>query len=85
MFPCGMKFNQKHQACPGDELRELSADPANLDIMARHQHAFDSAMDAHMARKVGSPREAILPLLEIHQLIPTDASVDRDFLTGENT
>jgi hypothetical protein len=85
MFPTGIKFNHENHGCPGDELRELSADAQNLDIMSRYQAVFDAAIDAHMAGKIGTRQEAILPLLEIHGLVPLAGDMDRDFLTGENT
>lgn len=57
----------------------------NDRILSRHQAAFDAGMDAFMERKTGSLFDAVLPLLEIQQLVPLHPLMDRDFLTGLNT
>ncbi|MBZ5673693.1 MAG: hypothetical protein LAP61_05545 [Acidobacteriia bacterium] len=79
MFKSGLEFNSAE-----DEARHHASSAENLDILARHQKAFDAGMDAHLAGKTGSLFEATLPLLQLQRLVPVE-NLDRDFLTGETT
>jgi hypothetical protein len=76
MFKSGLEFNSLE-----DEARHHVASAENLDILARHHKAFDAGMNAHLAGKSGSLFEAMLPLLALQRLVPTE-DMERDFLNA---
>jgi hypothetical protein len=85
MFRTGLRLvteNVRAFAEQEDAARHHAASPENLRIMAKYQNIHDTAIEAHAAGKVQSPREAIGPLLEVSGLVPTDPMIDRDFLNG---
>ena len=81
MFPSGMRFISESLEY---EARHHAASPENIAILEKHQIAFDAALDAHMAGKIGSRFEAAVPLYQLMGLVSGE-DLNRDFLTGKNT